>query len=294
MNASVMEAWADGIVCFWDAKPTNHAFLKGAMDAVGVGDYCPPPYSVGESLKRAMADYGRSHRKSLLDGFENRTNTTLEVKRHENANEDGYEMVAVEHGKDRNIYSPVFAAKVEINGTETVDITSGWSTVTDRYEMQASYEANRRTCSASSVGQMLVKMVSLLNGTCVREIGGVYYLPNGAAEAWQELCNAVESPNGTQITWHEIRLNESSMRSIASAITKEIMADAAKLMDEVQSGELGKRAIENRQGLLGKLRRKAKEYEGILDSPLQDVRKALQEAETAAAMANMLAASDAA
>jgi len=292
MNTTTIDGWNQGIVCFWDAKTANHGFLKGAMGAVGLGKYCPPPYSVGASLKLAMAEYGRAHRKELLEGFENRTNTTIEVKRHENANNDGYEMIAVEHGKERNEYPRIFSAKVEMNGSECTTLTSGWSVVSDTYQIQAAYERNRQTCSASSVGQMLVKMVGLANGTCVREIGGVYYLPDGAANTWRKLCQAIDSPNGTQITWHEIRLNESSMRSIAASITKEITANAQKRFDKVMTGELGARALANQIESLKELRGKLHTYEVILDSPLQDVRELLKKARDAANMAHMLTLQD--
>ena len=291
-----------GVFCTWTPKPTPHAKLKAALDSVGVGEHTPPPYSVGESLKRSMTDYGKNHRGELITNLESKSTITLKVERHESANEDGYEMIAVQHGKSRNEYPHLFAARVDCNGSEHIELTDGGWLISNRYQLQEAYEHNRQTVSASAVGQLLVKMVSLLNGTTIREYGGLYFVSKQCSEAWVELCDAIEErdssgnplPHSTIIDFAEVRAGRGSMRMIATSITKEIMADAAKLMDEVQSGDLGKRAIENRQGLLSKLRRKAKEYEGILDSPLQDVRKALQEAETAAAMANMLAASDAA
>jgi hypothetical protein len=261
------------------------------MDAIGIAE-CPPPYSVGESLKRAMADYGRAHRKKLLDGFENRTNTTLEVKRHEKAEEDGYEVVAVEHGKDRNDYSRLFGMRV--NGTERPETVFGWGVLEYEYEIADSYRQNRVTVSASAVGQMLVKAVQQLHGTCVRSVGGVYYLPDGAVDDWRKLCEAVEEPDGTQITWYEIRLNSSSMRAIGEAITNELTTASQSALNDVSSGKLGKRALENRETEMNTYRQKMREYEGILQSPLDDVRKSLEKTETAIALVKMALVSAAA
>jgi hypothetical protein len=291
MNRVQEDAWAGGLICFWNTKPTGFARLKAAMDAVGMGEHCPPPYSVGESLKRAMADYGRLHKKELLDGFERKSKISLEVKRHEKAEEDGYELIAVEHGKERNDYTRIFACQV--NGTERPELTMGWSVVSNSHEIDDAYAQNRKTVSASAVGQMLVKMIKHFNGTCVREVGGVYYLPDGATEQWEKLASAVEEKDGTEITYHEIRMNQSTMRSIAGAITKELTEAAGKLLEEVQSGKLGQEALDNRIHLAASLRRKCRQYEGILGDPLEKVRTALQEAEVATATAALLAASDA-
>lgn len=288
MNRHTWEAEI-GLFCFWNPKPTAHSRLKGALESLGIGDVCPPPYSVGESLKRAMTDYGRSHRKELLDGFENKTNTALEVKRHEKAEEDGYEVVAVERGKERNEYTRLFGMKV--NGSERPEATFGWSSVSES-EVTNSYHANRLTVSASAVGQLLVKMVKLLNGTTVREAGSCYFVPGEASADWVALCNAVEEENGTRIDFAEVKAGPGSMRMIASAITEELAKCAAGLLEEVQSGELGKRALENREREMEGYREKMKEYEGILDSPLKDVRKFLEETETALVMAKMVAAAE--
>jgi hypothetical protein len=238
---------------------------------------------VGESLKRALQDCARNNRTTLLGGLDHKTKIDLVVQRHEKADDDGYEIVAIERGKDKNSYTVICGARVV---GETVDVTSGYGKL-NRYAVQPAYNDNRKTVSASAVGQMLVKVVQLLHGTCVRSVGGVYYLPDGGAADWQELCTAVEEPDGTQITWYNIQLNPSNMRAIATAITAELTAASQESLDKVSSGELGKIALENREKEMAKCRKKMQEYEAILDAPLRDVRKALEETETAIAMAKM-------
>ena len=277
-----MDAWSQGTIVTWDTKPTKHERLKAAMDAIGVGDLCPPPYSVGESLKRALQVYARGHRSELLRYMDRKTKIDLVVQRHEKADDDGYEIVAIERGKSRNSYTPICGARV-VEG-EAIEITEGYL---DRGELVYDYRTNRATVAASAIGQMLVKVVQLLHGTCVRSMGGLYYLPEGTVKEWEELCNAVEEPDGTQITYYEIRLNASNMRAIGDAITKELMEVSVGTLEEICDGELGKRALENREQAMAALRAKMLEYESILDSPLQAVREALEKTETAIAMAKM-------
>jgi len=297
MIATRIDAMTQGVQVYWDAKPTSHARLLAALERQSLGELCPPPYSVGESLKRAMADYCRRNRKSLLKDFDGKSKISIEIKRHESANEDGYEAVAVFHGKDRNTYTRLFACKVDVNGasgpSEICVLTDGWGCVDSMIEIGDAYTANRHTVSASAVGQMLVKAVKLLNGTCVREMGGLYYCPEGCADDWKMLCEAVEEKGGTQITWYHIELNLSASRSITAGINKEITSEVAAIMDEINSGALGVRAIDNRILRAKELRAKARQYEEILGNPLEEVRRALEDAETAAATASMLAAAKA-
>jgi hypothetical protein len=286
-----MDAITSGVIVFFDTHPTAHRRLHNALDRIQLAELCPPPYSVGESLKRAMADYAAQHRKKLIEDLENKSKVSLKVIRHESANDDGYEIVAVEHGKEKNHYHRLVSAKVEVSGSfENVVITDGWRYVESTSVIQQCFETNRLTVSASAVGQMLVKAVKLLNGTCVREIGGTYYCPDGCQDDWKMLCEAVEEENGTQITWHEIVMNQSSSRAIQRAIHKEITGEVNSITEEIASGALGMKAIDNRILRLRELMGKAAQYEGILSTPLEDVRKALEDAETAAATASMLAA----
>jgi hypothetical protein len=290
MTPTKMDAMTSGVFVSWDTKPTSHRRLHGALERLKLESMCPPPYSVGEALKRALVDYSQAHRKELVKDLDNKSNITIEVKRLENATEDGYEVVAVEHGKSRNSYPRLFSARVDTsNGSESVEVTDGWRYDVSLTEISSSYQANRVTVSASGVTKLLVTAVKLLNGTCVREVGGHYYCPDGCQDDWTMLCRAVEEENGTAITWHEIVMNESTARAIRKAVRKEVTTEVDSITEEINSGALGARAIDNRILRLRELMGKAHQYEGILSSPLDDVRKALEDAETAAATASMLA-----
>ena len=290
MTHNTMTAHLFGLYVNWDPKPCPHAIMLAALESIGVGDLCKPPYSVGESLNRAMQSYARRHRKTLLADFENKSKTSLKTIRLQNANIDGYELVAIQHGKSENDYPNVLAAKVDINGTELVDITRGRWRVDCLHELQQEYNTNRATISGSAMSQMLVETVQLLNGTCTRSVGGNYYLPSGSSNDWEELVQAIDSTGTTAI--EVTRITEptpSNLRAIFAGITHEMASKSESLLDKISRGELGKRALEHRETTLNQMRKKMREYENILESPLQNVRKALEKTETAIAMAKMAA-----
>jgi hypothetical protein len=273
-----MKAITQGAFVFWDPQATDYVRLRTALEAQGLEAHCPPPHSVGLSLKKALADYCRANGKALKE-WHDLKGCDPTVQRHESADRDGYEVVFVRRDKDRNTYSFLFAAKAD---GETVTLDGRTSGV-NRAEIQRFYEHYRATVSGAGVGKMLVNLVTDLHGTCVRAIGGIYYLPEDTVSTWDRAVEAVESAGKTVVTRARIVLDDSSIRTVASAITAELSAAAEVLRDEVISGELKAEALENRAAQARRLREKAQKYEGILGVSLATVKQALEDAELASA-----------
>jgi hypothetical protein len=280
MTDGELTAMTQGAFVFWDPHATNHTRLREALSDIGQGDLCPPPHAVGLAVKKALADYARANAAAIKEAMGIKGGDFI-VQRHKEAETDGYELVHVKREKDENDYSFVFSARAE----EECTLCETWRAVPPNFRVaiQAQYEKYRSLVSGSGVGKMLSELVGQLHGTCVRAIGGVYYLPEDTVADWDKVVAAVESVGETVVTRARVVLDDSSIRTVANAITNELHQRAQEIRDAVTSGDLKADALENRAGLARRCQEKAKHYEEILGVSLDAVHQALKDAEVASA-----------
>lgn len=305
---SVVESSApltSGAFVFWDVKPASHQRLRAELEAIGIGDYTPCPLSVTVALKRAMAEYARATKKQTAANQSRHTTKGQKmrrdkmVQRHASADKYGFEVVDVERGETSNVYVHDFSAKIVFDKSpdgetvtgERVSVTGGYA---NESFIQSQYNANRKIVSASAVGKMLVRCISELHGTCVRTMGGTYYVPEDTCPTWKAIVAAVERASETVVTTAKIVMDRSAVRTVKAAIQKEIKAEcerleqeiaAASQVDENGNPKMGKRALENRVEKGRELLAKVQEYESIVGEELQSVRNLLARVEQSAVAA---------
>jgi hypothetical protein len=136
-----------------------------------------------------------------------------------------------------------------------------------------------------------VRIVESLGGTRLRPSGAVYWIPGPKLDEWARAAEAVEQsadgrPSAVYLLRH--RLDADAVRAVRDAVVTEVQAEANRIQTEVNSGELGGRALETRKRQAGELRDKVCLYEDILSIALSGLHQAIDEADQAAAMASLL------
>jgi len=300
--------WCGGHV-YWTSQPTPLAPLTTALTNAGLAKYIPSPYSIGESLAHAVEECkGRD----------------CIVQRRKSAEECGYEMVKVKRGdeKTRNDYSEMRLAARVVHAfdcglpVERVEITDGNASLDD---LQKAYDWARAHVSATGMSKMILAIITDLCGTCLKEHGGLYYVPPTAAVAdgnggtvevdcvrvVQNFAKTLASISKTELVVDEIRMGSSGIGALLAALNREMAAEVDRIMREVQSPDLQRRACENREreamGLLDKVAKYRKTLvealEGVDDAQIVRVNENLDDlnkgifkaAEMAAAMAQIKA-----
>ena len=101
----------------------------------------------------------------------------------------------------------------------------------------------------------------------------------------------VVRPNAIYLIRHP--LDADALRAVRDAIAAEVRAESGRILREVTSGELGERALEHRQQQAADLRQKIGLYEELLGVGLEQLHRAVDEADQAAGVAAILAAAHA-
>src|SRR5262249_39008919 len=140
---------------------------------------------------------------------------------------------------------------------------------------------------AAQVSASLVRILDSLGATRLRPSGAVYWLPEYHLDRWQRVAEVVEKaglskPNSVYVIRHQ--MDADAMRAVRDAIVAEVGTEAARIKREVQSGELGERALEHRQQHAAELQQKIAMYEDLLGIGLELLHATVDEADQAAGL----------
>jgi hypothetical protein len=125
-----------------------------------------------------------------------------------------------------------------------------------------------------------------LGGTTLREVGGVYWLPESGLETWSKVINAFQMAGPkTKVYCMQTVMDAETIRAVKDAIVSEVSASAGGLVEEIRSGSLGTVALETRKSRATQLHQRVKQYEEVLQDTLEHLHQVIAVAETAAASA---------
>ena len=270
--SEVKTVGATGVITFWSVgAQTDLNRLAAAFRGIDLADYLPDVVSPSVALRGAL----------------NEVFPALLVRR---LAVPGFAVVREARGPDGNTYSGELAVRLQ---DEALEFVGGNADECQR--IQEAYNAKRGILGAAQVGKILTDLSTKhFGGTALRPAGGVYWINGDKLSAWQAVGDAIESAciKGTSAV-HSVRheMDYASCRAVQEAIIEEMRKEAQRIVDSVEGDDLKGRALESRQREARAAMSKLAEYERILGADLSTVRKALEDAETAAATAAMLLAS---
>jgi hypothetical protein len=271
---------AVGLVTFWTLNESNLTTIKSGFESLGLEKFVPEPPTPMSALKTALLDTfpGRLIRKVRKNGFC---------------------VVAEEQGEEENDYRPIASAIVGDDGSVSITRVDDWE---QRQAIRDAYENARNVLPANNLSITLSKVATeFLGGTPLRPSGGIYWMRHKSEAIWRGVAGVVEAsarktartknPSTVYLIRHDMDVD--SVRAVRDAVVSELTTDVDRIRREIQSGELGERALHGRTREALGLCNKLKEYEQILGVGLDAMRKQIEEVETAAAEASLRASASA-
>lgn len=160
----------------------------------------------------------------------------------------------------------------------------------DRIALEYRYQ--RGLVKPMQVAKSLTTVASLLGAVTLRPTGGVYWMPDSSLSTWNRLAGVVQASavDGHNYIYRITHAFDSeSIVAVRDALLNEADAHAARIIAEVESNELGERALINRANEADALMAKVEEYERILSQALPTARSIAERAGLAATAAKILA-----
>jgi hypothetical protein len=262
-----------GGITLWNlSEYTDQAMLEDRLAALGLKDFAPPTRTPVSALREAVAHQVGGPRVLIrpLEG------------------NDGWVATQETRGAVVNQYDAILTAKIDENlhisfhpySTELAD------------KITAKFNEHLGYVHAADVSNSLVKILGHLMGLSLRPRGAIYWLADTRLPTWADVASAVEECSvgkGSCVYLFRNIMDMDSCKGIQDALVREIEASATDIDSAVRSGELGKRALNNRVEQAEELRDKIRTFEGILNTTLPALAEMVEKVEVAAARAVLIA-----
>jgi hypothetical protein len=266
---------SSGLVVFWTlAEFTDRLRLQAHWTASGFADSVPEPRANVSILKDALGDVFGGAR-CLVRPL---------------ATRNGFAVVQENRGSDANSYDLILTAKIHGNAAP---MYAGDLAKTG--EVTAAYQKHSGRVAPHQLSASLVRILYGLGGTRLRPNGSIYWLPGDRCAFWENVVAGFEqAADGGNSVGYSIRhdLDSDAVVAVRDAIIHEVTTEAARLNQEILSGDLGERAVQTRKNEALMLKDKVTEYEHILGIGLSHLKATLDTVDQANATAALLLAAD--
>jgi len=200
----------------------------------------------------------------------------------------GLAVVREAKGDHANEYETVLVARLSGDGIVSTD--------PETPEVFVKYLERSAYYPAENMSQGLVKIIEALNGTTLRDRGGVYWMLTDFMETFRAVAKVVEGAavhSRTRIDELVCEADPITIRSVKINFTDNARSEAEKMIAELCETDpdkvLGERGIEFRRKASAALLEKTRLYEQALGEVLTDVREAIEGIEAAASAAALSA-----
>ena len=265
-----------GAVVFWTfADGTDRFKLWDGFQPLGLESFVPEPRPASAVLKDSLQE--------TLGG--------PRVLVRPLATRDGFAVVQEDRGTIDNTYVTSLVARVGGDPAELAfePLDERASRIIEQFRLQS------QRISGSQLSAALVKVVENLGGTRLRPTGAIYWIPGHKLEEWSAVARAVEAastgkPSAVYVIQH--KLDTDAVRAVRDAIIVEVQTEAKRIVEDVNTGDLGGRALETRRNQAASLREKVLLYEDLLSVGLTSLHDVVDAADQATAVATLLLTAD--
>lgn len=267
----------DGAVIFSAlGEWSDLAKLRDGITAAGFGDYAPEPRTAQAALKDAMTSTFPKH---LIEQLEAR---------------DAWEICEVIRGMERNEYA--LRHTVTLKEGPKISLSNYNDEVGTR--LVNNFNTYLGLVRCSGVTMCLTKILSRLGGTSLRPKGSIYWLPGYQVERWEKVCAAVEAACACEVEnkCYIIRhaMDGDALKAVRDAIVNEVKSETSRIQEEIESGDLGERALSHRKDQALALKEKIGQYEEALNVGLHGLVGMVEKVEQSALAAALMATAGAA
>jgi hypothetical protein len=286
----------EGAVVFWSAGATRRLDLLHVYDSLGLDAFMPgektPEAALLQSLKVCLKRHKREGESFNIIPRRNRKMDGFEVQRvvHGKVNEYHTMLIAragsgplLEAGPDYNRefrQSPGAGPDLRFASQHPADDEIlQWR----NEHLYHEYHKAMNHVEGAAVGRSLVNIVDHLDGLTLKDTGGVYWVPSEAVPVIMALREGLSSTVAIDVL--ENKPTVEAIDAFRRALTREIETEVQEISKEINGGDLGERALENRAERARELITKISSYEDILGTTLETLRDSVDVPKQAAATA---------
>lgn len=277
-----------GGLCLLNTSPCLRDTTHAAADSVGYGRLVPARPPRTSILRAAMEDVA-----AMLYGKRRKQ----PIRVHLTADQNAFEAVRVVTRSVKNEYQFLFSASIDENwGVTVLDndyISNNVSRGGIEHHLEREVLNKRDYLPASTVGQIVVKMLKDWKALPLLDNGGAWFLPGPRIDDYRTFASGVAGAGPRfNITTFEIASDPDTVMHVLDRLHAEVTEGINEIMADVleASGGMADRSINVRLDRANVFLSKVRHYESILGKPLPDLTDAIEQVKQAVAVNRLLAA----
>lgn len=137
---------------------------------------------------------------------------------------------------------------------------------------KTSYGFHLETLSTTDISTWLTALMGKLQAVGLRDMGGIYFVPRFTLATWERMVACIREVSASVVSFIPAMPTSEALDAITEAITQEAANMIQAVEDDINTGNLGERALKTRQKSAEECERKITQYEGILGKRLEDIR----------------------
>lgn len=165
--------------------------------------------------------------------------------------------------------------RVALDKVGRVQVTPAWHD--DAAKVTELFDRYQRELVQADVSPWLCRLVDKLSAVALRDTGGIYFVPRFELPTWERIVRALRAATAHTVSNVPAMRSEEAVRAIADAVSVEAEAEFESIMRQLEDGELGERAIENRVELTRRIEGKVLRYEELLGEKLEKLHARAEE-----------------
>lgn len=151
--------------------------------------------------------------------------------------------------------------------------------------VQAAYDQALGECAPEDVGGWLVRLAyKYLDGVCLKDTGGLYYVPPASVPGWEKVKLAVKAVSSHKLAQIDALRTDDVVDAVLDAVEAEAAATVERTFAEL-ADDMGARALRTRVRQAEDVLAKVGRYEGLLGVRLEKIRERVGECQAAVSAA---------
>lgn len=275
-----------GKIVMWALRgDTNRDLLQTSWDSEGLpenlkpSDYTQPALA----LQNALRDLARGRRSLVRPLRQRGAWCVINEQVYEGTAEDGEAAVTAEELEHTTSYRAWIERDTNSSGATNVSLHLKGASDETAEAVNDAFTHQREHMAANAFSSWLTKAIEQI--TCavkIRKSGGVYYVPESKVSVFDSIVSAISVANPSHV-FHTITAMKAD--NCVATVLEAVNREAAEIIDaienEIDTGNLGKRALNSRRGNLATLSDKLGAYETLLGGALDDIKTRLDDADVA-------------
>lgn len=264
-----------GAIVYWRLSgEVNGTDFKTALIEQGLEDHLLNMPSPHRALRRAMQEYASG---------------SLFIRKHKGAN-----VLFRQEDNDGTAECQVIAeARLTVGGQPKIAVKRAITPDLEK-DLTSRYWHHVFHATTTDISSWLIGQAAACDALSLRESGGIYFVPRHKITEWEARVAAVHTTTDCKIHNIPAMRCEDAIDTIFEALTDECETLTNQVQEDVDSEELGERALRTRVGQAKTMLEKLSRYEGLLGGRIDSIREQVEEQQANAVQAALAASASAA